>query len=153
MNTNASKPQVLARLFAAGLDSIRVSLTSAREKHYSSYYRPQGYGFKDVLASIRRAKKDRARVWLNYLVMPGFTDTEEEFLAVQKLIESKQIDMIQWRNLNFDPLEYFRKLKISPEGSRMLGIREVIQRLKIRFPQLLMGYFNPSKKRIKRKLS
>ena len=75
LNTNASKPEVVKRLFKAGLNSIRVSINSAQEKYYSRYYKPQGYKFNDVLKSIKIAKGAGGFVSLNYLVIPGFTDS------------------------------------------------------------------------------
>lgn len=150
LNTNASKPHVIGRLFDAGLDSIRVSLNSAREIYYNRYYKPKDYTFKDVVKSIKTAGDKDGFVSVNYLIMPGFTDLKDERLALENLIKTYDIDMIQWRNLNFDPLAYFRDLRISPDRSSMLGIKEIILQTKLKFPRLMMGYFNPSKLRIKR---
>ncbi|MFC1632148.1 radical SAM protein, partial [Candidatus Omnitrophota bacterium] len=135
---------------AAGLDSIRVSLNSVREEFYLRYYLPRGYTFKDVLKSIRVAKKSRGFVSVNYLTMPGFTDLQEEFICFKNFIENYRIDMIQWRSLNFDPLQYFRLLRVPVEGLKLLGVREVIAAVKQEFPQVIRGYFNPSRLRIKR---
>jgi len=143
INTNASKPRLLARLFDIGLDSIRVSLNSARQEYYLRYYKPKGYTFKDVLGSIKIAKKKKGFVSLNYLTMPGFTDSKEEFSAFKKFIETYKIDMIQWRNLNFDPLEYFKVIKCRVEPADMLGIRQVMRTLEKTFPGIRMGYYNP----------
>ncbi len=145
INTNASLPRTIARLFDAGLDSMRVSMNSARDIYYTRYYRPRGYDFKDVLDSIRTAKKKGGFVSLNYLTMPGFTDSKDEFAALRRTLHNHPIDMIQWRNLNHDPARYFRVLKLKVAESDILGIREAIQILKKDFPRLKMGYFNPSK--------
>ena len=142
MNTNGSSPRAVARLFDAGLDSIRVSLNSAREKYYTRYYKPQGYAFKDVMRSIDIAKNKKGFVSVNYLTMPGFTDSKDEFAAFKKFIEKRHIDMIQWRNLNYDPLRYFKELKMTADAEGMLGIKEIIGSLKREFPDLRMGYFN-----------
>lgn len=142
MNTNGSDPDAISRLFDAGLDSIRVSLSSAREKYYTKYYKPKGYSFKDVLKSIAMAKRKGGFVSVNYLTMPGFTDSKDEFAAFRKLLEKEYIDMIQWRNLNYDPLRYFKVLNISIDASEMLGVKEIIASLKKEFPKLRMGYFN-----------
>ena len=150
LNTNASRPYVIDKLFDAGLDSMRVSLNSARAIYYDRYYRPKGYTFKDVMKSIRTAKDRNGFVSVNYLTMPGFTDLKDEHLALKSLIKTYDIDMIQWRNLNFDPLAYFSALRISPDRTSMLGIREVIRQTMTELPRLMMGYFNPSKSRIKR---
>ena len=82
--------------------------------------------------------------------MPGFTDLADEHAALRKLIRTHGIDMIQWRNLNFDPLAYFREIRLAPDRPSMLGIKEVVASVHREFPQLMMGYFNPSKSRIKR---
>ena len=150
LNTNASMPEILSRLFDAGLNSIRVSLNSAQEAFYNSYYQPRGYKFSDVKKSIKIARDKNIFVSLNYLVMPGFTDTEKEFRALRELLSENNVDMIQWRNLNFDPLAYFRLLKFSPESHSMLGIRKIIDAVKKDFPKVMTGYFNPSRLRISR---
>lgn len=144
LNTNASRPGVLKRLFDAGLDSMRVSINSAQQAYYTKYYRPRGYAFQDVLKSIRTAKKMGRFVSLNYLVLPGFTDSKEEFEQFRKLLGKYGIDMVQLRNLNIDPLYYFRELGVWPDAEDLLGIREVIRRLRKEFPLLRLGYFNPS---------
>jgi wyosine [tRNA(Phe)-imidazoG37] synthetase (radical SAM superfamily) len=143
INTNASRPEAIALLFDAGLNSIRVSMNSVRQEYYDRYYKPAGYTFKDVLRSIRIAKKKNGFVSINYLTMPGFTDSEDEYKALKKFIEAYKIDMIQWRNLNFDPLAYFRIIKYSVEPSDMIGVRQLIASLKKSFPRLKMGYYNP----------
>jgi len=145
MNTNGGLPDALERLFEAGLDTVRISLNSCREIYYNRYYKPKNYSFKDVLRSIDIAKDNGKFVSLNYLTMPGFTDSKDEFSALKKIIEAHRIDMIQWRNLNYDPLRYFKELKISIDPSKMIGIKEEIDLLKRRFPKLRMGYFNPAK--------
>ena len=143
LNTNGSRPDKIKRLIDAGLDSVRISLNSARALYYSRYYRPVGYGFADVVNSIKIAKKGGAFVSLNYLTMPGFTDSKSEFTAFKKLLRDTRADMIQWRNLNYDPLRYFDILKINPPASEMIGIRQEMSLLKKEFPKLRMGYFNP----------
>ncbi len=148
INTNASRPQVLARLFDAGLTNIRVSLNSVREPYYSRYYQPRGYSLKEVTESVDVAKKCGGFISLNYLSMPGFTDTEEEFSAFCRFIGEHRVDMVQWRNLNYDPMQYFRDLKLEKQNTSMIGMREVVSRLRIEFPSVLSGYFNPKKSRI-----
>ncbi|MFH1791255.1 MAG: radical SAM protein, partial [Candidatus Omnitrophota bacterium] len=85
LNTNASVPDRVARLADAGLDSMRVSMNSAREKYYERYYKPRGYSFKDVLESVRLASKKGCFVSVNYLVMPGFSDSRDEIRAFRRL--------------------------------------------------------------------
>lgn len=146
MNTNASLTAQVQALCEAGLDSMRVSLNSVREEFYRRYYLPRGYAFADVCNSIAVAKRYKKFVSLNYLVMPGFTDREGEFDELVRFIQSTGIDMIQWRNLNYDPRRYFKRLKVC-HNSGLLGIRTVMQRLRERFPGLRYGYFNVPKEK------
>lgn len=150
MNTNASKPGVIARLAEAGLDSIRVSMNSAREEFYTRYYRPRGYAFRDVLRSIGIMKNKKRFVSLNYLTIPGFTDTPGEYAALRRIIRRYAIDMVQWRNLNYDPLLYFKVLKIR-RPDIFIGIRREIDLLKEEFPELMHGYFNPTRRKMGRR--
>ncbi|MBI4845939.1 MAG: radical SAM protein [Candidatus Omnitrophica bacterium] len=146
MNTNASLTEQVQALCEAGLDSMRVSLNSVREEFYRRYYLPRGYSFADVCNSIAAAKRYKKFVSLNYLVMPGFTDREDEFDELVRFVKNTRIDMIQWRNLNYDPLRYFKRLKVC-DNSSLLGIRSVIQRLGDKFPELQYGYFNMPKEK------
>ena len=118
-----------------------MSLNSARREYYQRYYSPRGYAFEDVCASILAAKKQKKFVSLNYLVMPGFTDREDEFKALVALIRRTRVDMIQWRNLNYDPHLYFRKMAVDDDAP-LLGVGTVIGRLRKLFPGLRHGYFN-----------
>lgn len=144
MNTNASLPNELKGLFDAGLDSIRVSMNSVQKKYYDRYYSPRGYTFSDVCRSIRIAKSKGKFVALNYLVMPGFTDREDEYRALVAFIRKMNIDMIQWRNLNYDPQRYFKTICVPAQG-KMIGIRNMMTLLRKKFPELKHGYFNVPK--------
>jgi pyruvate-formate lyase-activating enzyme len=142
LNSNASLPGVVARLAAAGLDSIRVSLNSARPECHARYYRPQGFTFSDVLASLGAMKQAGRFVSLNYFILPGFTDDPEEFAALCRLVDEHRPDFIQLRNLNMDPDWYLEAVGHRPTA-RPLGIRQWLAALKARFPHLRFGYFNP----------
>jgi wyosine [tRNA(Phe)-imidazoG37] synthetase (radical SAM superfamily) len=150
LNTNASMPDMVEKLFAVGLDSIRVSLNSTQEEYYNRYYNPRGYKFSDVIESIRRAKKAGGFVSVNYLFIPGFTDSKQEFRASKAFIQKAKIDMIQLRNLNIDPAYYFKSIGFSAEREDLLGIREILYMIKNLFPRLILGYFNPSRERIRK---
>lgn len=142
LNSNCSLPDSVARLAEAGLDSIRVSLNSVQDKYYSLYHRPKGYTFSDVKRSIKVMKDCGRFVSLNYFVLPGVTDSEQEFEELCRLIESHSPDFIQLRNLNMDPEWYLNILQF-PKKSRSLGIRHWLQSLKNEYPSLKFGYFNP----------
>jgi pyruvate-formate lyase-activating enzyme len=150
INTNASMPGVIGSLFDEGLDSIRVSMNSAREKYYTRYYRPKGYRFKDVVSSIKAAVKRGGFVSLNYLVMPGFTDAVNEFSSLRRLLDSTGIGMIQWRNLNYDPASYFRQMGIEVKPKDMVSLPGVMSIIRKEYPDVMHGYFNPSRGRIRR---
>ncbi|MGK2907780.1 MAG: radical SAM protein [Desulfuromonadales bacterium] len=138
-NSNASLPDAIDQLASAGIDSIRVSLNSAQEALYNSYYRPCGYRFADVLESLKRAKSAGLYTMLNYLVFPGVSDRPDEIEAMVSLIEKVGIDMIQMRNLSLDPVLYLSSLGVSGSG---IGMLKMLTQHKERFPKLQYGYFN-----------
>ncbi len=144
INTNASAPDTLSGLADAGLDSVRVSLNSAREAYYKKYYKPR-YRFRDVVGSIDRMGRVGVTVSLNYLTMPGFTDSRVESMALLDFLSRHKVDMIQWRNLNFDPLAYFRLMRYRPVRGDVKGVRAAISDVKKKFPRIRHGYFNPAK--------
>ncbi len=146
MNTNGSLTGSVEALCRAGMDSFRVSINSAQADLYRKYYSPRGYDFKDVCASIRTAKRHKKFVALNYLVIPGLTDRKDEYAALIEFIHKMGVDMIQWRNLNYDPQLYFRKMRIT-DAAGLLGMRAVIDGVRQKFPSLKQGYFNIPKER------
>ncbi len=141
LNSNASLPEIIERLCRAGLDSLRVSLASARAWYYEAYFRPKGYRFEDVGESIKRMKEAGGFVSLNLFVFPGLTDEEEEFEALSEII-ALGVDFIQLRNHAIDPLWYLKRLGFKPTN-KVLGVKELVHRLAQRFPRLRFGYFNP----------
>ncbi len=143
LNTNASLPEAVARLAEAGLDSIRVSMNSARPEEHSLYYRPKGFDFDAVRQSIREMKKRGLFVSLNYFICPGVTDCASETEAFCQLVEDYQPDFIQLRNLNMDPDWYLDTIHHPPAAPAM-GIRPWLAAIKKRFPALRYGYFNPA---------
>jgi wyosine [tRNA(Phe)-imidazoG37] synthetase (radical SAM superfamily) len=142
LNTNGSLPQTVARLRDSGLDSIRVSLNSAREGYYCNYYKPRGYSFADVKASLRAMKAGGDYASINLLTLPGVTDEEEELEAIIRLIDDTDIDLIQMRNLNIDPEWYLQAIGYHAAGRR-LGILEMMAKISESHPQMKFGYFNP----------
>jgi len=142
LNSNAGLPESVARLAQTGLDSLRVSLNSARPSYHRRYYRPKDFDLENVKESIQVMKRADRFVSLNYFVLPGFTDDPAEFTALCKLIDDCQPDFIQLRNLNMDPDWYLDELKFVPTG-KPLGILKWLELLKMEFPHLRFGYFNP----------
>ncbi|HPC36029.1 MAG TPA: radical SAM protein [Candidatus Marinimicrobia bacterium] len=144
LNSNASRPDVIKKLIEAGLDSLRVSLNSARPEFYTRYFRPRNYTFDNVLESIRVMKNANRFVSINYFTFPGFSDQPSEIEAFEKILSDYEIDLIQWRNLNIDPEWYWEEL--NPPEEDGIGIRQLIEYYKAKFPRLRHGYFNPSLK-------
>ncbi len=147
LNTNGSLPHIMKTLFDAGLDSVRISLNSVRHEFYDAYYRPKGYGFSDVVKGIDLAGQLGKFVSVNYLNCPGFTDSQEEVDALRKFLAKHPINMIQWRNLNFDPVEYLRIMADAGQIGKPVGMNRLLLLIKKSFPKIIYGYFNPPKER------
>ncbi len=149
MNTNASMPKILTNLFDAGLDSVRISMNSVRENCYDTYFRPNGYSFSDVIKSIDMALEKNKFVSINYLNCPGFTDSPEEIAALYDFLKKHPVNFIQWRNLNFDPLKYWKIMSEFISINAPVGMRKMLSQIKKDFPLLKHGYFNPPKEAFK----
>ncbi len=149
MNTNGSLPQKIGELFEAGLDSIRVSINSARADHYKRYFRPARYSFDDVVESLMIAGKMKKFSSVNYFVFPGYTDSGEEHQAFCRLLKKTGIPYIQWRNLNIDP-DYYAETMNLDFSEPALGMKQFIRTIRSEFPGISMGCTNPSRADMKR---
>jgi pyruvate-formate lyase-activating enzyme len=149
MNTNGSRPDILEALFRSGLDSVRISLNSVRPECYYTYFKPVGYQFSDVIKSIVVARKQKKFVSINYLNCPGFTDTPEEINALVSFLKKHPIDLIQWRNLNFDPVKYWGLMNTAAKQGTPIGMKRLLLRIQQLFPKIRSGYFNPPKEAFK----
>ncbi len=138
LNTNGSFPDRVARLCDAGLDSVRVTLSSPHRIYYNRYHHPKGYSFGKVVGSLVKAKEKGIYTSINLLVFPGFTDRDEEVEGLIELIRDTKLNLIQMRNLNIDPDLY---IKTMGTGTGM-GISQMVRVLKKKFPSLQFGYFN-----------
>jgi molybdenum cofactor biosynthesis enzyme MoaA len=143
LNTNGSLPDAVDKLARAGLNSIRISMNSARPEYHHRYYRPSGFSFTDVRRSIEVMKEYNRHVSLNYFILPGVTDDPKEFAALTELIETCRPDLIQLRNLNMDPEHYLKVLRHESVQPAM-GMLNWLRQLRDRFPKLQFGYFNPA---------
>ena len=143
INTNASRPGVVAKMMDAGLDAIRISLNSCRPELYERYYRPRNYTFEDLVASGAAVSSRGGLVSLNYFIFPGITDHEEEFAAFEEVVERAGVHVIQMRNLNLDPDHYLERLGLPLDMAPGFGIERWMRRVRKRFPELLFRYFNP----------
>ncbi|HUK66734.1 MAG TPA: radical SAM protein [Anaeromyxobacteraceae bacterium] len=141
VNTNGSRPEALAALIEAGLDACRISLNSASDDLYAAYYRPVGYGLKDVVRSMKIAKERGAYLALNLLTFPGVTDREEEAERLCRLLADAGVDQVQTRSLAIDPDLYMGIARGRGGGGRVLGLRALIAGMKAARPGLLVGNF------------
>jgi pyruvate-formate lyase-activating enzyme len=148
INTNGSKPDAVKALCEAGLNSMRVSMNSARKSIYTAYYQPNNYAFEDLIESLKVANAHGAWTSINYFVFPGMTDSEEEYEALRTLIRETGLSMIQWRNFNIDPDWYLGKINVTDTGACM-GVRQMMELIHEEFPTVRFGYFNPPIERIK----
>lgn len=141
INTNGSLTEGLDQLFAAGLDAVRVSLNSANPALYAAYYRPTGYDFSDVEASIAAARARGGYVALNLLLFPGITDLEGEVEALCGLVARHRVDQVQTRSLCIDPDQYLDVARPAHAGGRPLGVQGLLDRLVQARPGLVIGNF------------
>jgi pyruvate-formate lyase-activating enzyme len=147
MNTNGSRPDLVKALFEAGLDSIRVSMNSVQEPCYNAYFRPGGYRFQNVMASIETALQMNKFVSINYLNCPGVTDAPEEIETLDRFLTRHPVHLIQWRNLNFDPFRYWEHMRDAAPLGAPAGIKIALKQVQNRFPDVTHGYFNPPKEK------
>ena len=139
INSNAGFTAGLKKIIDAGLDSIRVSIISARAECHDAYYRAN-YSIDDVKNSIRYALERGVYVSLNLLYFPGFNDRRDELDAWLDFLQELPIDMIQIRNLNIDP-DYF--LDIMPQSKSIaVGTKHFLSTIRNRFPKLQIGNFS-----------
>jgi len=140
MNTNGSLPQALKQLVEAGLDSVRVSLNSARPEFYKAYCRPRGFGLEEVEESLELARKAGLFTMVNYLVFPGISDQEEEWEHLKGLVQRTGVQFLHMKNLCIDPQTYLKALPSS--GSAPMGMRRLWRKIRQELPHLRLGYFN-----------
>ena len=139
INTNAGYTSGIKKIVDAGLNSMRVSIVSARDESYQKYYRA-GYALDAVKNSIRYALEKNVHVSLNLLYMPGFNDRVEEFAAWKNFLTELPVQMIQVRNLNYDPDEFFAVMP--PSTSEIFGTKKFLRELQKTFPALTIGNFS-----------
>ncbi|NQS98508.1 MAG: radical SAM protein [candidate division Zixibacteria bacterium] len=142
LNTNGSIPEAVPHLAKAGLNSVRISLNSARKINYYKYFRPDGYAFDDVIRFIEISKTNGLFVHINLLVFPGVNDSEAEIDAFSSLVGNTEVDLVQLKNLNIDPDFYLEAMQIEKPA---LGMMKMVDVLRGRIPELRFGYFNLQK--------
>ncbi len=141
INSNASNPLWLQRLYDAGLDTLRASTISGHPETYSAYYRPLGYTFEDVKESLKRARDAGVYSSINLLCFPGMIDREREVEALLAFIKETGLRLIQLRNLNIDPEVLLPRMPELDTMGRALGMRAMIEVLKREAPEVEIGNF------------
>jgi pyruvate-formate lyase-activating enzyme len=141
LNSNASLPDKMEKIVAAGLDSLRVSTNSVLPRVYEAYYQPRRYKFDAVRECTRLAGDAGCHISLNLLMMPGWVDAQEEVDALVEFINELGVSMIQLRTLNIDPNFYAAHVPI-PEG-KAIGIPALLKRLRQDCPGLILGNHSP----------
>ena len=145
INTNASNPRSLQRLYDAGLDSLRASTISARRETYDAYYRPIGYTFEHVKRSLILAREAGVYSSINLLCFPGLIDAEDEIAALVAFLKETGVRLVQLRNLNIDPEVLLPRIPV-PAG-RPLGMRALVETLRRETPDVAIGNFSRPVKR------
>jgi len=147
INTNASNPRWLQRLYDAGLDTIRASTISGHPETYTAYYRPIGYSFEDVKESLKRAHDAGVYSSINLLSFPGMIDREREVEALVSFVRETGLRLIQLRNLNIDPEVLLPRMPALDSMGKALGVRTMIEILKRELPEVEIGNFTRPVKR------
>jgi molybdenum cofactor biosynthesis enzyme MoaA len=148
INTNASNPRWLQRLYDAGLDTLRASTISGHPETYTAYYRPIGYSFEDVKESLKRARDAGLYSSINLLCFPGMIDREREVQALLSFVRETGLRLIQLRNLNIDPEVLLPRIPVLDSMGKALGMRKMIEILKREVPDVEIGNFSRPVKRV-----
>lgn len=148
INTNASNPRWLQRLYDAGLDTIRASTISGHPETYNAYYRPLGYTFEDVKESLKLARDARVYSSINLLSFPGMIDREREVEALLTFVQETGLRLIQLRNLNIDPEVLLPRMPGLDTMGKALGMRTMIEIIKKEAPQVEIGNFTRPVRRV-----
>ncbi|HET9051816.1 MAG TPA: radical SAM protein [Candidatus Dormibacteraeota bacterium] len=138
VNTNGSSPRALARLVAAGCNSVRISAISFTDAVFRAYYRPLGYGLDDVVGCGEVMAGAGGQVCLNLLTFPGVTDAPDELERTVRACSRMGVAQVQWRSLNVDHDWLAGRL---PEMEPGIGMRAALQALRNRLPTVEHGNF------------
>lgn len=153
INTNASNPRWLQRLYDAGLDTLRASTISGHPETYTAYYQPLGYSFEDVKESLKRARNAGVYSSINLLCFPGMIDRECEVEALLAFVKETGLQLIQLRNLNIDPEVLLPRMPALDTMGRALGMRTMIEMIKREVPEVEIGNFTRPVRRVSLQLA
>jgi pyruvate-formate lyase-activating enzyme len=138
VNTNASSPAALERLIRAGVNSVRISVFSFRQDLFATYYRPRGYSIDEVLECARIARHLGAQLTINLLTFPGVSDTPAEIIRTVRTLRELEVEQVQLRSLNADPLWLMGRLPRLEPGQ---GLESLVETLRSELPSVRMGNF------------
>lgn len=141
LNTNGSNPRALQHLVDAGLDSVRVSMFSANERHHVAYYGPRNYDLADMEESLRLARRQGLHTSINLLTYPGFTDCLSEVDALIDFFRRSEVQMVQIRTLNMDR-ELLRE-KVGFPAEPGIGIQPAMERFVAETSNLTLASHTP----------
>ncbi|GAC1491678.1 MAG: hypothetical protein NVS1B1_09360 [Candidatus Limnocylindrales bacterium] len=113
------------------MDTLFVSLASARPETYERLHPARGIRWPEVRGGIRQAVASGLSVTIELLVLPGLTDRAEEADALVALLrELPTGSRVRLRDLAADP---YLLLRANP-GSEPLGIEVLLARLRAEAP-------------------
>ena len=138
INTNGSRADVLRRLVAAGLNSVRISIFSLDDARFRAYYRPIGYGLEQVAECADVVASAGGQVTINLLTFPGISDAPVEIDALVAFIRKHRVHQVQLRSLNVDPHWLLERI---PERTSGIGMHQFVRLLGERCPGLQLGNF------------
>ena len=141
LNTNGSSPRALQHLVDAGLDSVRVSIFSAREANHVAYYGPRNYGLEEMEECLRLARRQGLHTSVNLLAYPGFTDCPSETDALIDFLRRGEVQMVQLRTLNMD--RELLQEKVGFPAELGLGIWALLERIRQEIPGVELASHTP----------
>jgi pyruvate-formate lyase-activating enzyme len=141
INTNGSTPRALQILVDAGLDSVRVSMFSARERNHVAYYGPRNYGLDQMEECLRLARRQGLHTSVNLLTYPGFTDCPSEVEALVDLFRRSEVQVVQLRTLSMD--RELLEEKVGFPAERGIGIQGLMQVIQEAVPGVALASHTP----------
>lgn len=141
INTNGSSPRALQHLVDAGLDSVRVSMFSAREEGHIAYYGPRNYGLDDMVECLLLARRQGLHTSINLLAYPGFTDCPSEAEALVEFFRRSRVQVVQIRTLNMDRELLEERVGFPREDA--MGIWSFMEHVRRELPDITFASHTP----------
>lgn len=143
----AATPEAVRDWCRAGINRLHLTLNSAREDYYQTFYRPQGYRFDRLTGALHTAASLGAGIDLTYLTFPGLTDHPVEMKALEDLLREFPVETLHLSNLAIDPEWYMDELAILPLSRKQAGMAKWLAHFQEQFPgtQFCSGVLQPEK--------